>query len=173
MMSGHLRPIHCFCGALALAAPAAAAAGSVTGGAGAQLGVLSPVSVIKRTDLNFGTVVTAPTAGTVVLNPVDGSRTTTGGLIAVGTAAHAAVFTSTGSKNSVVIIRLPAAPITLTRVGGTQTVTASTWTLDGSTNRKVPANQTFDFSVGATLNVGAAQVAGTYVGTFQITVQYP
>lgn len=152
---------------------AAAAATPATASAGAQLGVLSPVSVIKKTDLNFGTVVTAATAGTVVLNPVNGSVTTTGGLTATGTGAHAAVFTSTGSKNSVVIIRLPTAAVTMKRVGGTQTVTASTWTLDGSANRRIPANQTFDFAVGATLNVGAAQVGGTYVGTFQITVQYP
>ena len=172
-MFGRPRFLHCFYAVLALAAPAAAAAAPVTASAGAQIGVLSPVSVIKRADLNFGTVVTAATAGTVVLNPLNGSLTTTGGLTAVGTGAHAAVFTSTGSKNSVVIIRLPNAPITMTRVGGTQTVTASTWTVDGNTTRKVPANQTFDFAVGATLNVGAAQVAGTYIGTFQITVQYP
>ena len=172
MFSAH-RPFHCLCAGLALAAPVAAAGAPVTSSAGAQIGVLSPVSVIKKADLSFGTVVTAPTPGTVVLNPVNGSLTTTGGLTAIGTGAHAAVFTSTGSKNSVVIIRLPTAAITMTRVGGTETVTASTWTLDGSTNRRVPANQTFDFAVGATLNVGAAQVAGTYVGTFQVTVQYP
>ncbi|HEX5236972.1 MAG TPA: DUF4402 domain-containing protein [Sphingomicrobium sp.] len=168
------RSLRCLCGALALAAPGvAAAAAPVTGSAGAQLGVLSPVSVIKKTDLNFGTVVTAATAGTVVLNPVNGTVTTTGGLTAAGTGAHAAVFTSTGSKNSVVHIRLPTGATTLTRVGGTETVTASTWTLDGSANQRIPANQTFDFAVGATLSVSAAQVAGTYVGTFLITVQYP
>lgn len=172
-MFGRPRPFQCLCGALALAVSTAAVAGSVTRTAGAQVGVLHPVSVIKDSDLDFGTVVTSATAGTVVLNPVNGSLTTTGGLTTAGTAAHAAVFTSTGSKNSVVIIRLPTAAITMTRVGGTETVTASTWTLDGAANRRIPANQTFDFAVGATLNVGAAQVAGTYVGTFQITVQYP
>ena len=171
-MPGRLHPFSCLVAALAFAAPSAAAA-STTANAGAQLGVLSPLSVIKKSDLNFGTVVTAATAGTVVLNPIGGTLTTTGGLTAVGTRAHAAVFTSTGSKNSIVIIRVPTAPITLTRVGGTETMTASTWTLDGSANRRIPANQTFDFAVGATLNVGAAQVSGTYVGTFQVTVQYP
>ena len=173
-MFGGPRFFQCLCAALALAAPGAAiAAAPVTSSSNAQIGVLSPVSVIKDSDLNFGTVVTAATAGTVVLNPVNGSLTTTGGLTATGTGAHAAVFTSTGSKNSVVIIRLPTAAITMKRAGGTETVTASTWTVDGATTRKIPANQTFDFAVGATLNVGAAQVPGTYVGTFQITVQYP
>lgn len=173
-MFGRLHLFHCLCAALALAAPAAAiAAAPVTGSSNAQIGVLSPVSVIKDSDLNFGTVITAATAGTVVLNPVNGSQTTTGGLTATGTGAHAAVFTSTGSKNSVVIIRVPTAAVTMKRAGGTETVTASTWTVDGATTQKIPANQTFDFAVGATLNVGAAQVPGTYVGTFQITVQYP
>jgi hypothetical protein len=112
-------------------------------------------------------------AGTAVVDPVSGSLTTTGGVTKAGSAAHPALFTGTGSRNSVVHIRLPQSPITVTRVGGTQTMTVSTWTLDGATNRKIPPGSVFDFEVGATLNVNANQLAGTYTGTFSVTVQYP
>lgn len=52
-------------------------------------------------------------------------------------------------------------------------MTVSNWTLDGATNRKVPLSSAFNFSVGGTLNVGAGQADGDYVGTFTVTVQYP
>jgi hypothetical protein len=108
-----------------------------------------------------------------VIDPVSGSLTTTGAVTPAGTGAHPASFTGTGSRNSVVLIRLPKNPITLTRVGGTETMTVSNWTLDGSTNRKIPPSDTFDFAVGATLNVAAGQMDGTYAGSFSVTVQYP
>ncbi len=40
----------------------------------------------------------------------------------------------------------------------------------GATPTLVGGSDTFN--VGATLNVGAAQVAGTYSGTFAVTVNY-
>jgi hypothetical protein len=155
---------------LLLAVPSAglAATQSATG----ETAILSPLSVIKRADLDFGTVVVTG-AGTAVIDPVSGSRTTTGAVVPSGTAAHPAKFTATGSKTAVALIRLPKNPATVTRVGGTETMTVSNWTLDGPVNRRIPITDTFDFSVGATLNVGAAQAEGTYVGTFTITVQYP
>jgi len=112
-------------------------------------------------------------AGTVVVDPVSSALTITGAVTPIGSAAHRATFTTTGSKNSVVLIRLPKNPVTLTRVGGTETMTVSNWTLDGSTNRKIPPGNAFTFGVGATLNVAAAQADGTYAGTFTVTVQYP
>lgn len=164
--------LRCLCVAAALLAPAWVAAAPVRGTSPAEVAILSPVSVIKRADLDFGTIVVNG-AGTAVMDPLSGSLTTTGAVIKSGTAAHAARFTSTGSKNAVVHIRLPQNPITVTRVGGSQTMTVSNWTLDGPTNRKIPLNTTFDFTVGGTLNVGATQAEGTYTGTFTITVQYP
>jgi len=139
---------------------------------GAQVALLSPLSVLKQGDLDFGTIIVSA-AGTAVVDPVSGSLTTTGGATKSGTAAHPALFTGTGSKNSVVHIRIPTTPITVTRVGGTQTMTVSNWTLDGDPNRKIPPGSVFNFQVGATLNVNANQVAGTYNGTFNVTVQYP
>lgn len=164
--------LRCFLGLLSLLVPAAAQGAPAIRSATSRAAVLNPLSVLKRADLDFGTLAVAG-AGTAIVNPVNGALTTTGAITRVGTSAHPATFTGTGSKNSVVHIRVPTAPITVTRVGGTETMTVSTWTLDGSANRKIPPSDVFNFAVGATLNVAAAQAPGTYVGTFNVTVQYP
>jgi hypothetical protein len=91
----------------------------------------------------------------------------------VGSVATRALFTATGSRNSVVLIRVPNNPVTLTRVGGTETMIVSNWTLDGAKNRRMPLGSGFDFGVGATVTVNAGQAEGTYLGTFEVTVQYP
>src|SRR5689334_3375041 len=116
--------------------------------------VLKPLSIVKKADLDFGDLIVAG-AGTAVIDPTAGTLGTTGGVTRSGTTAHAAIFTATGSKNSVVHIRLPTTSSTLTRVGGGATMTVSNWTLNGSANQKVPPASAFDFSVGATLNVAA------------------
>jgi hypothetical protein len=134
--------------------------------------VLKSLSVLKLADLDFGELVVSG-AGTAVIDPVSGALTTTGPLTPLGAPASRALFTATGSRNSVVLIRIPQSAITLTRVGGTQTMTVSNWTLDGTTNRRIPSGASFNFGVGATLNVAAGQADGTYAGTFPVTVQYP
>src|SRR5690348_7792537 len=93
-------------GVLALLVPAAASAAPAVRSATARTAVLSPLSVLKRGDLDFGTLAVAG-AGTAIVNPVNGSLTTTGAITRVGTSAHPATFTGTGSKNSVVHIRVP------------------------------------------------------------------
>jgi hypothetical protein len=155
------------CSAAASAAPVAA-----TKNANGHATILKSLSLVKQSDLEFGELIVNG-AGTSVINPLAGTMTTAGPITIVGTTAHPAVFTATGSKNSVVLIRLPQNPVTLTRVGGGGTMTVSNWTLDGATNRKVPLSSAFNFSVGGTLNVGAGQADGDYVGTFTVTVQYP
>jgi hypothetical protein len=157
---------------LLLAAPAAAAPVAATKNATGTASILKSLSILKQADLDFGELVVT-TAGTVVLDPVTGAITTTGTIVPAGNAAHPATFTATGSKNSVVNIKLPTGSITLTRVGGGGTMTVSNWTLDGKTNRKFPLNSAFNFNVGGTLNVGTNQPDGTYAGTFTVTVQYP
>ena len=158
--------------ALLLGSPAAAAGAPVSKSATGTVTLLSPLSVLNRGGLDFGTLAVTG-AGTAVINPVSGARTATGGVVAAGSRFHAATFTLTGNRNSIVNIRLPKNPITVQRVGGTETMTVSNWTLDGNSNRKVPVTQTLDFAVGATLTVGANQAKGSYVGTFDVTVQYP
>lgn len=160
---------------LLVAAPVQLRAATPTREANADAIVLRPLTLLKKNDMDFGTLASSAAAGTAAINPVSGIVTTTGGVTAlpIGTAPSPATFVGAGSKNAPYQIRLPKTPITLTRSGGTETMTVSNWTLDGPTNRKVGANQAFQFNVGAQVAVAANQVGGTYVGTFDITVHYP
>jgi hypothetical protein len=135
--------------------------------------VLKPLTVLKIEDLDFGSLMPSATAGTAVVNPFTGAVTTTGGVTAVPGATSAAAFAGVGTRRAPVIIRVPRNPITITRIGGTETMIVSDFTLDGNSTRHINAFEVFHFQVGARLDVGANQADGTYVGTFDVTVQYP
>jgi Domain of unknown function (DUF4402) len=161
-----------FCALLVLLCPVTAHAAKVSANSTAKAVMLTPLTVLKQADLDFGGLVVSG-AGTAVINPVSGATSTTGPVSPSGAPGHPAQFTTTGSRNSIVIIHVPTAPVTLTRVGGTETMSVSNWTLDGPVARQVPLNNAFNFSVGGTLNIAAGQVEGTYTGTFTVQVQYP
>ena len=158
--------------ALVATLPGAAIAAPARATVSATVDLLSPLTIQKLQDLDFGTVAVT-TAGTAVVDPVANSINTTGGLVDAGGTPHAALFRGAASQNSVVNIKLPKQPITLTRVGGTQTVTVSNFTMDGPSKRQMAQAATFDIRVGATLTVPAGQMAGQYIGTFDVTAQYP
>ena len=152
--------------------PALAAPAAPVQDATATVAMLHPLELIKRRDMDFG-YVAAPAAGTVVIDPVTDTAAVTGGAMLVGGTPHAAMFTGAAKNNAVVIIRVPRQPITVTRSGGTETMTVSNFTLEGLDRRAIAAMTSFDFRVGATLNVNAGQAEGLYVGTFDVTVHYP
>jgi hypothetical protein len=159
--------------ALALCAldqAAAAATPQLQATAGAT--VIRPLTVTKIQDMDFGDL-SVGVAGTAVLEPNANSLTTTGGVLRVGGSPTCAEFVGAAQSNSVVNIKVPNNPVTLTRVGGTETMTASSFTLQGQSKRTLAKADSFTFRVGATLNVPANQVEGVYVGTFAVTVQYP
>ena len=135
--------------------------------------IVTPIAISKSIDMNFGNVAVSPTlAGTVVLVPA-GTRSTTGGVTLPATAGTvaAAKFIVTGVTGYTYSITLPTAPITLTG-SPSGTMTAGTFTSTPSP-AGVLTGGTQNILVGATLNVAAAQVAGTYTSTaFTVTVNY-
>jgi hypothetical protein len=159
--------------ALLLAAPSAAFAVTPVRESVADAIVLKPLSLLKKKNMDFGTLITSATAGTATIDPATGAVITTGGVTAATGTTSAATFVGAGSKNVPFQIRLPTAPITLTRSGGTETMTVGTWTTDGPLTRRVASNEAFQFGIGARLTVAANQAPGTYVGTFNVTVHYP
>jgi len=158
----------------ALCAPcvawAAPATPPVNSTANARL--IRPLTILKVSDLDFGGI-SATAAGTVVINPNTNAVTYTGGTFAAGGSAHPASFMGSAVKKTVVNIRIPNQPITLTRSGGTETLNVSSWTLQGQNKRDLAAQTTFTFGVGATITIPANAVEGTYTGTFDVEVQYP
>lgn len=137
-----------------------------------RVSIQRPAKLRNLNELNFASL-TVTTAGTAVVDPNTDAMTTTGGVIHAGGTPYAALFEVFSPSKAVVIIRIPRDPITVTRVGGTETMTVSNWTLSGQARRTVAAQEAFNFKVGGTLNVNANQVEGTYVGTFTVDVQYP
>lgn len=155
--------------------PVAAAAAPVSANppATATALIVFPLSLTKLQDLDFGQL-TVSTAGTVVIDPNANTISKTGGVLLVGTQWHAAQFVgSSAGQSSVVNIKLPNQPTTLTRQGGTETMTVTNLTLEGLSKRTVAAAASFTFRVGGTLNVAANQVEGIYTGTFNVDIQYP
>jgi hypothetical protein len=152
------------------AAPAAAAPVAAATPAPATAQLIYPTSVRLLNNLNFGNL-TVTGAGTVVVSPTD-VITTTGGVLSAGGNPYSAMFEAVAPIKSVVHIRAPNKAITVTRVGGTETMTVDTWTISGTGTRNVVAKELFQFNVGGTLHVGANQVEGVYVGTFTVDIQY-
>lgn len=143
---------------------------SATATVNAGATIVTPIWIAKTADLNFGAVVPSSTAGTVVVG-YDHSRTGTGGvtLISQPVTHSAASFTVHGWLFRRFDVILPS-NVTLTREGGTETMTVSTFT-ENAPNRLNLYGEAV-FSVGATLVVAANQTGGLYKGTFNVTVTY-
>lgn len=144
-----------------------------TANATATATILTAISITKTTDMNFGNVsVQAASGGTVILSPA-GVRSTTGGvsLPATGGTVTAATFTIGGEGAYTYAITLPTLPHTISSGEHDMTVTAFLSNPSG-TGTLTAGAQTL--TVGATLNVTAAQAKGVYVSEtgFNVTVNY-
>jgi len=159
--------------ALLFAAPAQLRAAPAAATSGADAIVLKPLTLLKVEDMDFGALFPSAAAGTATIDPYTGAVSVAGGVTLGPGPTTAALFTGAGTRRAPVIIRLPKNPITLTRTGGTETMTVSNWTLDGNSTRLINAFEAFEFRVGGQLNVAANQADGTYVGSFDVTVVYP
>lgn len=151
--------------------------GQATATATSTATIVTPISIAKDVDMNFGNVA-VKAAGTVVLPASSApTRTFTGGITlpnVTGTVA-AAQFTVSGQNNYTYAITLPST-LTLTRASGSETMVVdnfvSTPTVAAAGTLSGTGSQTL--YVGATLNVGAAQAAGVYENAagFNVTVNY-
>lgn len=166
----HLKKLISF--AILFAGITTAAMAQVSATATATATIVTPLAIAKTIDMNFGNVAVNATAGTVVLTPA-GARSVTGGCslpATTGTVA-AASFTVTGATGFTYSITLPSTPTSIAFGANTMSVNAFTST---PTPTGTLTGGTSTLLVGATLNVGASQAAGTYVSAtpFTVTVNY-
>ena len=135
--------------------------------------IVAPIGITKTVDMNFGNIAVSG-AGTVILAAA-GTRTATGGITlpAITGTVAAASFDVTGSDGYTYTITLPSTDYTITRVSGTETMIINTFTSDPSGTGTLTGG-TETVNVGATLNVNAGQVGGTYTNAtgFDVTVNY-
>lgn len=150
------------------------ASAQVTASAPTSAAVVAPISIVKATDLNFGNVAVSSIPGTAILAPAS-TRTKTGGVTLPATAGTvtAASFTVGGEVGYTYIITLPTTDFTITDAVSTQTMIVNAFnSTPDATGTLTTSSETL--LVGATLNVGADQVAGLYKNAtgFDVTVNY-
>lgn len=137
--------------------------------------VASTLSITAASALGFGSFVPDTTAATVVIAPQSAnfrSRTGNISLLSSGAGAPSTVSLS-GSPNMSFSVNLPTNPVTLSGPSAsTMTMTNFTSSL-GAVKGTLDGGGLSSFLVGATLNVGASQTAGSYTGSFSVTVSYP
>ena len=135
--------------------------------------IITPITITKNTDMNFGNVaVQSTTGGTVVMVPA-GTRSATGGVTLPGASGtvSAASFTVNGETGYSYAITLPTSVVLTDPASHSMQVEdfSSTPTATG-----MLTGGTETINVGATLKVTAAQPAGVYTSAspFTVTVNY-
>jgi len=139
--------------------------------ADASATIVTPISISKNSDMDFGNVATNGTVGTVVLAPA-GTRTPSGGVTLPATAGSvaAASFTVSGSGSYTYAITLPTS---VTIASGTDEMIVDAFTSTPLTTGALTAGEQI-ITIGATLNLVAAQAEGAYTSAtpFTVTVNY-
>jgi hypothetical protein len=145
----------------------------VSASATAAANIITPIQISKAADLYFGNIVAGTNPGTVTVSH-DGIRTKSGGVTlptATPGTITAAKFNISGLPSATYSITLPTST-TITKIGESEQMTIDNFTSNPSGTGTLAANGEQTLSVGATLTVGANQPAGTYEGSFSVTVAY-
>ncbi|MGA3287283.1 MAG: DUF4402 domain-containing protein [Bacteroidota bacterium] len=155
---------------IGLSANALAANPSASASASATAVIVTPISISQSgNNLSFGNIVASVAGGTVVVDP-SGTPSYSGVSVpsTPGTIT-AAAFSVTGSAGLTYAITLPGSA---TLNSGGNSMTLGTFTSSPSATGTLDGSGAQALTVGATLTVGASQAAGTYTGTFSVTVAY-
>jgi hypothetical protein len=155
--------------AVASAAVPASALAAPTDSADARALLLLPLTITKVDDLDFGTVVSSSTSGTILV-PADGSLPiVTGGVTQVpsGTVSRA-VFSGGGTAGQQVNIFL-APPANLSDGNGHNV--AISLSLENAMVT-IDSTRAFSVGIGGTVTIAPNQAEGTYTGTFTVLAQY-
>jgi Domain of unknown function (DUF4402) len=150
---------------------ATAAQNSATQSISVAANVVGGISVASTVDLDFASLLSGTTAGSVTVSS-SGTRSTTGGASTVGGGFTPASFqVSITQGNPHYSIQLPVGSVTLSGTGGSMLVDTFESTPGGpGFVGFAPGGGSQVMTVGATLHVPANQAAGSYSGTFTVTV---
>jgi len=136
--------------------------------------IVAAITIGHTAHLHFGQIIPGVGAGTV-LQSADASptRTPTGCTLGNTTGMSPATFSVGGEPNATYSITLPDDDdVTINDVGLGDAMAITDWTSSPSGTGLLNGSGAQTLYVGGTLNVGAAQVAGEYTGTFDVTVTY-
>lgn len=159
----------------ATATPAFAQAVSASANAEARGVVLQPLTLTRVDDLDFGTVISTAAAGTVVIDADDGSRTVTGGVLAVPSyPGGRGLFTGNGSAGQDVNLTLNAPGVLVSTTNPLDLVTVNSMYLDSGNSlvRTIGVSTIFNVGVGGDFGIAANQPNGLYTAQFDLTADY-
>jgi hypothetical protein len=126
------------------------------------------ITLTNETALYFGTILPFGRPGTATVAP-SGSESSSD--VFISSPGHAAAWSVTGVPNAPYAITLPSSPVVIT--SGSNSMNVDTFTRTGGSGPVFLNNSgNGSFNVGATLHVGANQPAGSYIGTYTVTVAY-
>jgi hypothetical protein len=152
-----------------------AVAQATASGTASSATVIAPIGITNSATLLFGNLALTG-AGTVVLYSDGTARANTGGVTATSAGTNnPAAFDVTGEASFAYTVTLPGdTDVTLSDGATTSpsTMTVTGFESSHTANGAIQTGGTDSFKVGATLNVGASQIAATYNGTFDVTVAY-
>lgn len=137
--------------------------------------VLQPLTLVKNSDLDFGTVVGSAVAGTVDIDPDTGARAVTGGVTAVPSfPGGRGLFTGNGTAGQDVVLTLNAPALLISQANPLDTITVNSMTLDNgnATTRTIGATGVFQVGVGGNFAIAASQPAALYKANFDLTADY-
>ena len=150
----------------------------ITASASAEATIVTPLTITKNVDMNFGNVAVINQVGTVTLSTA-GVRSSTGGATPVANptgTVTAASFTITGAAGFQVFVTLPPSSpgVTVTHTNGINTMLITTFICSPTTGFIIPGGGSQTLNVGATLNTGISQLPGVYhtLSNFNVTVNY-
>lgn len=161
-----------------LAAPASA---QDTETSDARAFLVTPLSFVKDTDLDFGQIVPGDSDGTVFMDS-EGVISTTGGVTVLDGTTQPARFWGFGQFNQRVLINIDANTYLLTRDGGSETMLFDRVTIGSRPPIRITTNPRrfrivnpdgfFSFTIAGRLQVAADQAPGVYNGEFTVTLEY-
>lgn len=143
--------------------------------------IVTPLSFVKETDLDFGVIIPGASNGVVFMDST-GAIATSGGVTQIDGTQQPARFFGFGQFNQTVLINVDANTYTLTRVGGTETMLYDQVTIGSRPPILITTNPTrfrianpdgfFAFTIAGRLRVAANQEPGVYEGQFSVTLEY-
>jgi len=148
------------------------AADAAPGVAQVSATLVKPLTLVWIQDLDLGSVLLGPgswSGATVTISQTGVLSCTNANVTCTG-AAQPAKYTATGTNNQ--IVRVTAPNVTLTNQSdSTKTLTL---VVDSPTTVAIPnsGQKGVDFAIGGAITVNSTTSAGTYSGTFNVTVDY-
>ncbi|WP_229955859.1 DUF4402 domain-containing protein [Parasphingorhabdus litoris] len=134
------------------------------------------ITVVKNSDLLFGDFIAGTANSNFRMHAVTGNLIQlSGDAVSIGGAQSRASFTATGTPFAQANIRRSQNSINIVRDGGSETMRVDNFWLGNSGGLRdqiLDAAGQATYFVGGRLRIGPNQAAGTYRGTFEVTIDY-